>query len=145
MIQIRPKGRALLSIGLFILACLSLGVYNLVSIVNGEGWWLNYVIAGLLIPLGLVLIIRQMASYKVLVLGNNEIIVRHPFIRQSAKIALGKIDSWSETAIKTTGGNYRQLNIIGANINIRISQQEHLNYSKAISYLEKKAKRARRK
>lgn len=143
MIVVKPKGRALLSISLFIIACFSLGIYNLLPILKGEGWWLNYVIAGLLIPLGLVLTIRQLASYKVLSLGNNGLKVRHPFIGQAADINLKAIEGWQETSIKTPGGNYKQLNIIASGHNIRISQQEHTNYSKAMAYMERKAKRSR--
>lgn len=145
MIRVKPKGRALISIGVFILACFSLGIYNFMSIIDGDPWWMNFLLAGLFIPLGLVLFIRQLASYKLLTFGNNEIILRHPFIGQSSKVGLKDISSWKETSINTPGGKYNQLNIIAGGLNIRISQQEHTNYGKAMSYLQKRAKQSRAK
>ena len=141
MILSKPKTRAITSIALFILICFSIGFYNLKPILNDEAWWLNYLLFFLLVPLGVLLLIRQLVSYKTLTFKGNTVVISHPFTRSRKSLLLGDLNSWSETIIKTANGKYAQINMNFQSYSVGISDQEHTNYKPILTLLNKKYKK----
>ena len=57
--------RALFSIGVFLMISFSLSLVNLRYIIAGDYKWYNLLIVLLFLPLALVILIRQLASFKI--------------------------------------------------------------------------------
>lgn len=145
MITSRPKKNALYSIIIFILVCFSIGFYNLSSILNGQGWWLNYVLFFMLLPLGLLLFIRQLLAYKTISFKGNEVILNYPIQRSKRSYDLRDMQSWEETVIKTANGQFEQIEMIFEGKRVSLSDQENTNYQQIQALLMKKSKSKKKK
>ena len=145
MIVSKPKSQALFAILMFILICLSLGGYNLLLLIEGSTWFFNYLMAGVFLPLGLLLLIRQMVNYKIISIGNDKIQVWYPLRMRTMRIGLNQIEYWQETIIQTKTGVFKQLDIVFSNRQVKMSIQENTQYQETINYFKKKLARKRKK
>jgi len=145
MIISKPKSQALFAIFMFILICLSLGGYNLWLLVEGNTWVFNYLMAGMFLPLGLVLLIRQMVNYKIISIGNDKIQVWYPLRMRTIRVGLNQIEFWQETIIQTKTGVFKQLDIGFGNRKVKMSIQENTRYPETVNYFKKKLARKRKK
>jgi len=138
MIISKPKSRALFAIGMFVLVCFSLGGYNLSLIMKGSTWFFNYIMAIVFLPIGIILLFRQLINYKIISLGNGKIQVWYPLRFKVIRISLNKLDSWEETIIQTKTGVYKQLELIFPQNTIKMSLQENSYYQEVVNYFKKK-------
>ncbi len=145
MIVSKPKKQALFSLGVFILICLGLGSYNLLLLWRGSTWFFNYLMAALFVPLGLILLLRQLFNYKIVSVGNNKIQVWYPLRWQVRRWPLTDLQYWQEVIIQTRTGVFKQLEIHFANNVVKISNQENTSYLQVLQYLQKKAAKKRKK
>lgn len=138
MIISKPKSRALFAIGMFVLVCFSLGGYNLSLIMKGSTWFFNYIMAIVFLPIGIILLFRQLINYKIISLGNGKIQIWYPLRFKVIRISLNKLDSWEETIIQTKTGVYKQLELIFPQNTIKMSLQENSYYQEVVNYFKKK-------
>jgi hypothetical protein len=141
MIVSKPKPQALFAIGMFVLVCFSLGGYNLSFIIKGSTWFFNYVMAIVFLPLGFILLIRQMINYKIISVGNDKIQVWYPLRFNTLRAPLNKVEYWQETIIQTKTGVFRQLEVVFPSKTIKMSVQENSNYKEVVNYFKKKLAR----
>ena len=138
MIVSRPKRRALFSIGVFVMISFSLGFLNLGYLIAGDYKWYNLLIVLLFLPLALVILIRQLASYKIISIDNGTFKVAHPFIIKGYSFKLSQIISWEETIINTRNGEFKELFILSSAYKLKLTIQENSNYVNISAYLRKK-------
>ena len=138
MIVSRPKFSALFALGMFILASFSIGGYNLSRIISAEGWWLNYTLSILFLPLGIAILIRQMWSYKIVKMDRNKLIIEYPIRFNKKSFVLKELEYWQETVIKTVNGQFKQVDLAFNQTKVTLAMQENTNYSKIVSYLSQK-------
>ncbi len=102
--------------------------------------WYHYALLILFSPLGLGLLFRMIFKYKIVSMGKGSIEINFPSQFSKRTYKLSNILTWSETAIKTAGGKYKELELIfDDKKKLNLSMQEHSNYPQAINYLKKKA------
>jgi hypothetical protein len=145
MIVSKPKSRALFAIAMFILVCFSLGGYNFALLLRGSTWFFNYLMTIVFLPIGIVLLIRQLINYKIISLGNDKIQVWYPLRFRTLRVPLRDLEYWQETIIQTKTGVYHQLEIVFPTKTIKMSLQENRNYKEVINYFKKKQVKKRKK
>ena len=140
MIVSKPKLNALFAIGLFVLISFSLGFINLNIIIQGGARWYNFLIVFTILPLALIILIRQLAGYKIITIDKDTIKVAHPFLLKGFGFKAKEITGWEETVIKTKNGFFRELSIHTETNNLlKLTLQENSNYEKVKDFLQKKA------
>jgi hypothetical protein len=107
---------------------------------NDTAAWYNYVIAALLLPIGLFVLYKMFIRYKIIRAGNNSIDISYPVLRQTEKYPLQSIVAWRENVIKTGKNSvYKQLEILMDNKKrISIGHKEHTEYVRLVQYLQHK-------
>lgn len=145
MIVSKPKFSALFSLGIFILVSLSIGGYNLSLIMQGKGWWLSYILASLFLPLGLLILLRQLWAFKILKFADNKLEVVYPLRFSKKIVSLKNLKYWEETLIKTGTGMFKQIDLVFDQLKVGLSMQENSNYNSVVGYLGKKAPGKRKK
>ncbi|MEQ8245618.1 hypothetical protein [Fulvivirga sp.] len=141
MIVVKPKVSTLFSLGIFVAACISISGYTLSIVLNSSNpQWYHLATTALLGPLGLGLLFRIVFKYKVVSVGKESIIIRFPTRFSSKNYPLKEVKMWHETAIKTAGGKYMEVEILFTDMKkLNLSMQEHTNYANVIKYMKKKA------
>jgi len=145
MIVSKPHSRALFAMGVFLILCFSLSFYGLRNILSGAFQWYNFLIVLFVLPIALIIMIRQLVNFKIITVGNNEIKVGHPFIFKGYKINIRELESWDETIIITKNGKFRELKIRSPYQILTLSIQENTNYLQIYDYLKKKVGSKREK
>ncbi len=139
MIISKPHTRALFAISVFLILCFTLSYFALKAIFGGGSQWYHLLLVLAVLPIALIIMIRQLVNFKIITVGNNEIKVSHPFIFKGYKINLPDLVSWEETIIPTKNGQFRELKIRSAKNVLTLSIQENTNYLEVYKYLKKKA------
>lgn len=139
MIISKPKPNALLAMGVFIILMLSLGLYALQSLLDGGSAWYQYVVVVTALPLGLILLLRQLLSYKVVYVGDNKVIAKFPFKGSKKESLLKNITYWKEEVIKTRSAPFRQLELKFESYTLKLTIQENTYYEQILTYLRRKA------
>lgn len=141
MIIVKPKASTLWSIGLFILLCFAGGLFGLSNLFSDvHSAWYNYVLAVVLLPLGLGLLLRMLWNYKNIQIGKGKVEVYYPIRGKKLSFRIKDIETWKEESIKTASGTYRELQIIyGDHKKLDISMQEHTRYKETLVYFRSKA------
>lgn len=141
MIIVKPKLGTLFSLGIFVVACLSLAGYGgSIIFQNKSPEWYHYVLLLGFGPVGVGLLMRMIFKYKVVSIGKGTIEIRFPSQFKKRSYKVNNIIKWSETAIKTAGGKYKEVELLfDDKRKLNFSMQEHANYPQAINYLKKKA------
>ena len=103
--------------------------------------WYNYAVVVVLVPIGLFVFYKVFVRYKILKLGNNQIQIDYPVLRQSKIYPLDQIDRWTENKVKTgKNSEYKELQVQFADgTKISIGHKEHTEYARMIQYLAQKA------
>lgn len=113
---------------------------NVIAMVNKSAAWYNYLVAFLLLPIGLFVTYKIFIRYKVILAGNNSIEINYPVLRKTEKYTLPSIIAWRENIIKTGKNSvYKQLEILFDNkTRLSIGQKEHTEYPRLVQYLQQK-------
>jgi len=113
---------------------------NVIAMVNKSAAWYNYLVAFLLLPIGLFVTYKIFIRYKVIRAGNNSIEISYPVLRKTEKYMLSSIVAWRENIIKTGKNSvYKQLEILfDSKIRLSIGQKEHTEYPRLVQYLQQK-------
>lgn len=138
MIVSKPKSSALIALVIFIIICLAIGGYALRPIINGVGAWYHYFISSLFLLIGIVLLLRQMLSYKIIKFGDKAVAVSYPMRMKSVEFKLKDLDYWKEVIIKTKNDPFQQMEIKFTDFMLKLSVQENSNYDKIKKYLKKR-------
>ncbi len=146
MIVVKPKVSTLFSLGIFVAACISVGGYTFsILLTSNNPQWYHYATTSFLVPLGLGLLFRMIFKYKVVSIGKESIIIKFPTRFRMKNYPLKEVKMWHETAIKTAGGKYKEVEIIFTDLKkLSLSMQEHSNYSDVIKYMNKKISKKRK-
>ncbi len=141
MITSKPQTSTLVSFVLFLLITSVVIVMNSIALVNQRGAWYNYAVIGVLVPLGLFVFFKIFVRYKILRVGNNQVQIDYPVLRQSKVYPLGQIDRWVENSVKTgKNSEYRELQIrFSDGTKVSLGHKEHTEYGKLVQYLAQKA------
>jgi hypothetical protein len=136
----KPQPNTLISFSLFLIITIVVFTMNVISIINKTSAWYNYVIAALLLPIGLFVLYKIFIRYKIIRAGNNSIDISYPVLRQVEKYSLQSIVAWRENIIKTGKNSvYKQLEILMDNKKrISIGHKEHTEYVRLVQYLQQK-------
>ena len=138
MIVSKPKTTALTALSIFIIICIAIGGYSLNLILDGAGAWYLYLITTLTFSVGLVLLIRQVVSYKVISLGDGVVKVDYTLRFKSKAFKLKDLIFWKETIIKTKNAPFKQLELSFELVNLKLSIQENTNYEQIYKFLKKR-------
>lgn len=125
--------------GTFVILMLSLGLYALNSILSGTSAWYQYIAAVITLPLGVLLAIRQLLSYKIVKIGDNKVIARYPFKSSRKEFLLKDMLYWKEEVIKTKNAPFKQLELKFQDYSLKLTIQENTYYYQIIKYLRQKA------
>lgn len=112
-----------------------------VLIQNPQAAWYNYAVVIILVPIGLFVLYKIFIRYKILQLGNNQIQIDFPVIRQTKKYPLDQIEAWRENKVRTgKTAEYKELQILFKDKhNLSIGHREHTEYERMVQYLAQKA------
>lgn len=141
MIVVKPKVSTLFSLGIFVAACLSISGYTLsIVLTSTNPEWYHFATTAFLGSLGLGLLFRMVFKYKVVSIGKESINIKFPTRFKLKSYPLKEVKMWNETAIKTAGGKYMEVEILFTDMKkLSLSMQEHTNYANLIKYMKKKA------
>jgi hypothetical protein len=136
----KPQPNTIISFLLFLMITVVVFTMNVISIINKTSAWYNYVVAALLLPIGLFVLYKIFIRYKVIRAGNNSIDISYPVLGQIEKYSLQSIVAWRENIIKTGKNSvYKQLEILMDNKKrISIGHKEHTEYARLVQYLQQK-------
>ena len=144
MIVSKPKKQTLFSIVIFLV--LTFGVTAALLYYwwqsGGAAFW-YMLLATVSGSIGLAVLVRYFAAYKVLRIGKEKLELQFPFLFQHKRYGLKDLKGWREEHIKTRQGAYRELQIFfeGRKRYVRLSLQENTEYERVVGYLRKKANR----
>lgn len=143
MIVARPKASTLFSLGAFVLACLAIGGTTLYYVVvEGDRAWYQLILIAVLIPLGIGLLLRLALGYKIVRIGKEVIEIYYPSRWKTLRYKLKEVVNWTETQIKTAGGQYKEMEVhFTDNKKLTLSMQEHTSYPEVLRYMKKKCQR----
>ncbi len=141
MIVSKPPVSTLTSFTLFLLVTVVVIGMNVFAIVQTPSpAWYNYLIIGVLLPLGGYVLYKIFIRYQIVRFGNNRVEVYLPVLRQSGKYNLDQIQFWFENQVKTGKNSvYKELVIKFAdNRKVTLSPKESTEYEKVVQYLKQK-------
>ena len=141
MIVSKPQTGTITSFIFFILITVIVVVMNAMVIFNNQiVAWYNYAVVIVLAPIGLFVFYKVFARYKILKLGNNQIEINYPVLRQSKIYPLDQIDQWIENKVKTgKNSEYKELNVrFTDGKKISVGHKEHTEYVRIVQYLQQK-------
>ncbi len=142
LITSKPQTSTVISFVLFLLITIVVVAMNCIGIINHHSVaWYNYAVIGILTPLGLFVFFKIVVRHKILKLGNNQIQIDYPFLRQSKVYSLEQIDQWVENKVKTgKNSEYKELQIrFSDGRKVSLGHKEHTEYGKMVQYLVQKA------
>ena len=116
-------------------------VFNALAIFRGQyAAWYNYAVLAVLVPIGTVVFYKIFVRYKILRLGNNQIQIEYPMLKQSKIYPLEQIDLWIENKVKTgKNSEYKELQVrFNDGKKLSVGHKEHTEYSRMVQYLLQK-------
>jgi hypothetical protein len=141
MIVSKPQTSTITSFVFFLLiTCIVLGMNAWAITQTARPAWYNYAVIGLLAPIGLFVLYKIFIRYKVIRLGNNQIEVSFPVLKQNKTYKLAEVQFWFENQVKTGKKSvYRELAIkFEDGKKISLSPKESTEYERALQYLKQK-------
>jgi hypothetical protein len=136
MIQSKPKTTTIFSLSLFLLIAYGVGIWSWFSIPGDPGWWISLPIVCLAVAL--LVTVKILLGYRVLSVNGDRWQVSK-LISRDLRFTGKDIEWWREIAIKTAGGQYKQLHIhAGKGVDVKVSLQEHTEYQKILKILKTK-------
>lgn len=146
MITSKPQTSTLISFSLFLAITVVVVTMNLTVVIGGQLIaWYNYAVVLLLIPIGLFVLYRIFIRYKVIRMGNNQIQIDYPVLRQTKKYGIDQILTWRENKVKTgKTSEYKELQVLFSDQSkLSVSHKEHTEYSRMLQYLIQKVQKKR--
>jgi len=137
MIVSKPKPTALIALGVFIIICFGVGGYALNNVLNNTAGWFGYAISFTMLPLAIILLVRQLISYKIVQIGDL-VRVAYPFRFRTKEVKLKELVLWKQTIIKTKNDPFKQLKLTFENFTLKLSVQESTNYERIYKFLKKR-------
>jgi hypothetical protein len=137
----KPPTGTITSFAFFLLLTFVVLGMNVWAVINARNpAWYNYVVIGLLVPIGLFVLYKIFIRYKIIQLGNNQIEVRFPVLRQHKKYNLAEVRFWFENQVRTGKKSvYRELVIkFEDGKKISLSPKESTEYERTVQYLKQK-------
>ncbi|MBS1506269.1 MAG: hypothetical protein JSS79_06465 [Bacteroidetes bacterium] len=137
----RPQTSTVTSFVFFLVITIIVSAMNIMVVLQApRAEWYNYAIIIVLIPIGLVVLYKIFIRYKVLRLGNNQIQISYPVLRQTRHYPLDQISGWVENSVKTGKNSvYKELQIRFADgAKLDIGHKEHTEYARMVQYLQQK-------
>jgi hypothetical protein len=137
----RPQTSTIASFVFFLAITVIVVVVNSIALLGDQqAVWYNYAVLVVLIPIGIVVFYKIFVRYKILRLGNNQIQIDYPMLRQGKIYPLEQIDQWVENKVKTgRNSEYRELQIRFADgKKISVGHKEHTEYTRMVQYLAQK-------
>lgn len=138
MIISKPKSTALTALGIFIIICLAVGGYAFRAIINTTGEWYHYAIASISLLIGFVLLIRQIFTYKIVLIGEKSIKINYPLRWKSIEFKIKELIEWSETIIETKNSPFKRMELKFDGFLLKLSVQENTNYDRINRLLKKR-------
>jgi hypothetical protein len=141
MITSKPQTSTITSFVFFLLITFVVLGMNVWAVVNTlKPAWYNYAVIGLLAPIGGFVLYKIFIRYKIVRLGNNQIEVSFPVLRQSKKYNLAEVQFWFENQVKTGKNSvYRELVIkFQDGKKVSLSPKESTEYERTIQYVKQK-------
>ncbi len=141
MIVSKPQTSTITSFVFFLLLTFVVLGMNVWAVINTlKPAWYNYAVIGLLAPIGGFVLYTIFIRYKVIRMGNNQIEVSFPVLRQLKKYSLAEVQCWFENQVKTGKNSvYRELVIkFEDGKKISLSPKESTEYERTIQYLKQK-------
>lgn len=134
MIECKPKGKAIVSLGLFAVICYA-GSLLLFSV--REKTTFIYVSIVLLSLLGVGINIRMFLTYKVITVGKGKLFVKQPYIFRTRTYELVDLQSINEEKVKTFNDEYKELHLQFDTGKLKLNKQEYTDYERLKSYIDK--------
>ncbi len=142
MIECKPKGKAIVSLGLFAVICYAASLF-LVSL-KGKNT-LVYVGIVMLTLLGLVINIRMFLTYKVITVSKKKLLVKQPYIFRTKIYEMAHLQSVKEEKVKTFNDEYKELSLKFENGRLKVSKQEYTDYERLKAYIDKNKPKNKKK
>jgi hypothetical protein len=146
VITSKPQTSTISSFVLFLLiTCIVLGMNLWAVIKYPNPAWYNYGVIALLAPIGGFVLYKIFIRYKIVRLGNNQIEVSFPVLKQANKYPLSEVQFWFENQVKTGKKSvHRELVVKFIDgKKISLSPKESTEYDRAIQYLKQKLPKKR--
>lgn len=137
----KPIGSTLLSFVLFLVICYVLiGMSILQLVQDQEPAWYVYLVIIALTPMALFITFRVFINYKVVELGNDQIVVKYTVRRKHKQYRLNQVIQWRELIVKTgKSSSFKELEILfDDKFKLTVGLREYTNYPKVCTYLAKK-------
>lgn len=141
MITSKPQTNTITSFVIFLLITFVVLGMNVWAVINTlRPAWYNYAVIGLLAPIGGFVLYKIFIRYKIIRLGNNQIEVSFPVLKQAKKYNLADVQFWFENQVKTGKNSvYRELVIkFEDGKKISLSPKESTEYERTIQYVKQK-------
>jgi hypothetical protein len=135
----KPLTATITSFILFLLITLVVIGMNIYAIML-RGAWYNYLTIALLAPIGIFVFYKIFLRYKIIRLGNNQVEVNFPMLRQRKNYKLEAVQFWFENQVKTGKNSvYKELVIkFEDGKKVTLSPKESTDYERVIQYLKQK-------
>ena len=135
MILSKPKKSTLFSLAVFLLLTYGIGVWSAINVPSSPVYW--YLIPIICIVTALVVSIKVILGYQMIRIEGNNWVLTNLFGRKN-QFNSNDIEWWEETEIKTGWSTFRELHIHSQRTDVKISFQEHSNYTSIMNFLKKK-------
>lgn len=112
----------------------------LVLVKDPQPAWYTYLITVILIPIASFVLYKIFIRYKVVRLGNNQIELSYPVLRNKKVYSLDQLEFWKEHLVKTGKNSvYKEVEIkFKDGIKLTMGHKEHTEYARVIQYLTQK-------
>lgn len=134
MIECKPKGKAIVSLGLFAVICYAASLF-LFSL--GAKTTLVYVFIVVLTLIGVVVNIRMFLTYKVITVGKGKLFVKQPYIFRTKTYEMTRLQLVNEEKVKTFNDEYKELHLQFEDGKLKINKQEYTDYERLKAYVDK--------
>jgi hypothetical protein len=141
MIQSRPKPSTFFALGIIVLAQIGGLIYILNHFATKRTFSvIIYLIVTVFLTLIIVLLlVKMMAAYKFIAIGNEKIITKNPLHGRKSTYSFAQVVVWEEESVVTNKREFKQLTIVfDDKSSFTISNHEHLNFDEFSKYLHKK-------
>jgi hypothetical protein len=118
----------------------------LVLIKDPQPAWYTYLIIAILTPIAIFVLYKIFIRYKIILLGNNQVELTYPVLRQTKKYSLDQIEYWVEHQVKTGKNSiYKETEVKFIDgLKLTIGHKEHTEYARIVQYLSLKAAKKKR-
>ncbi len=141
MIVSKPQPTTLISFVFFLLITFIVLGMNVFSVMqSADPAWYNYVVISLLFPISIFVLYKIFIRYKVVKLGNNQVVISFPVLKQTQQYVLADVQFWFENRVKTGKNSvYKEVVIkFTDGSKVSLSLKESTEYERVIQYLKQK-------